>query len=1097
MKKLITLFMLILISTAVFADRVKFDPYYFKSRTIIGCFTKEAIPNIDGKLEYTIEDGIIHTGIETIDAIAQEYQIVDLQQAHPYITMPEWNDNGLYIQNTYRFFLASDDNIDDAVLALHKDPALIYAELEAINYQKFVPDDPMLPQQYTHPLLQSFEAWDYVTGSHDIIVAITDSGVKWNHPDLIGNIWINPAESPGMSIDWENGLILGGNGLDEGEGGGKADDLVGWDFVDNDNNPYQNYSANDHGTHVSGCAGAVGNNGIGVVGTSPNVSILACKGAPSDSPSTGVQNAYDQMLYAGQVGADIINASWGGPGNGSYPNSIVNYVTALGSTVVAAAGNENIEHNSNYQDYPADADNAFNVAATNHNDMKVSFSDYGLPIDISAPGENILSTVIANNGYASYSGTSMASPVVAGVAALVKSLHPNMSSQDLRNRLMYTADPIDDINPNYAGLLGAGRINAFTATMYDKIPNIQIDEFNFNEIVGDNDGVANPGETVSLNISLANAMTGNGVLWMDANDLSATIRTNYPGVTIIDSVSTYGQSGYLYAGSTAWNQEEFKFSTVSDLPTEPIPFELVITSNADQEFPYSKVIPFNVELSLIQQGWPFDSHGAASSSPVLVDLNGDNQREIIFGDQEANIQALSVNGLSVIPGFPLPLGASTVGSIAQAKLDTDSSFDFAASLVNNNIVAFNSNGDILFSHPAGGILRSGPVIANIIDGQSAKVIVVTQNGNLLVLNSDGTNAENFPTALGGAFLSAPSVADLNGDGNLEIVACSLNGYLYAINPLTGENISGFPVQITGGSQNSITIADIDGDLSPEILIAASTSGFFYAFNHDGSVNFQKTIGGQIKSSPVVADVNNDGNTEIILIAANGDVYIMNHTGENLPGTPIAVGTTVESSPVVARFDNGSDYAGIIFGDSNGYLHSVRLDGAESPNFPIKLRGSIRVSAALADLDNDSDLDIIVPDNSNYNVIDIKREIDSIEWECFTGTYNRSGNIAQPTPNIDLVIPIKDTELYSAYPNPFNPQTTLSFNLKEAGEVSLDIYNQRGQKVRSLVNSKMDAGEHKIVWNGTDDNGRNVSSGLYFYRLKSGKYSSTRKMIMMK
>jgi hypothetical protein len=151
----------------------------------------------------------------------------------------------------------------------------------------------------------------------------------------------------------------------------------------------------------------------------------------------------------------------------------------------------------------------------------------------------------------------MASPVVAGVAALVKSLHPNMSSQDLRNRLMYTADPIDDINPNYAGLLGAGRINAFTATMYDKIPNIQIDEFNFNEIVGDNDGVANPGETVSLNISLANAMTGNGVLWMDANDLSATIRTNYPGVTIIDSVSTYGQSGYLYAGSTAWNQEEF------------------------------------------------------------------------------------------------------------------------------------------------------------------------------------------------------------------------------------------------------------------------------------------------------------------------------------------------------------------------------------------------------------------------------------------------------------------------------------------------------------------------------------------------------------
>ncbi len=1097
MKKLIILFMLILISTAAIADRVKFDPYLFQSRTIIGCFTKDAIPNIDGKLDFTLENGVIRTGIESIDALAARFQIVDLKQAHPYLTMPEWNDKGLYLQNTYRFILDSDQHIDEVVEALHKDANLIYAELEAINYQKFVPDDPMLPQQYAHPLLQSFDAWDYETGSHDIVVAITDSGVKWNHPDLMANTWINPAESPGMSIDWENGLILGGDGLDAGEGGGKVDDLVGWDFVDNDNNPIQTWVHNDHGTHVAGCAAAVGNNAVGVVGTAPNVSILACKGAPSNNNSTGVQFAYEQMLYAGQIGADIINASWGGPGNGSYPNSIVNHVTTLGSTVVAAAGNENTEHTSSYCDYPADCDNALNVAATNHADMKASFSDYGEPIDICAPGDNILSTIIGDNGYASYGGTSMASPVAAGVAALVKSMHPNMSSQDLRNRLMMTADPIDDINSNYAGLLGAGRINSYTATMFDKIPNVVKEEITMIELEGDGDGVTNPGETVSMNIKLGNIMTGHGILWMDANDLSATIRTHYPGVTIIDSISTYGQSGYLYAGSSAWNQEAFTFNTIADLPSEPIPFELVIDSNGDQEYPYHRVIPFDVELSLVQQGWPFDTGGASNSSPILVDLTGDGNLEVVFGDQSGNINIIDANGLPILDGYPLNLGAIVVGSIAMAKLQDNSYYDFAASLSNNNIVAFNSNGDLLFSQPANGTLRGGPVIANVLSGSDAKVAAITQNGNLHLINNDGTYVENFPAALGGAFLAAPAVADLNGDGNLEIIACALTGHLHAISPLTGENINGFPVQLNGGSQNAITIANIDNDEHPEILIATSSSGYLYAINHDGSINFEKNIGGQIKSSPVIADVNNDGIREIILISAIGDVYVMDSNGLNLSGTPISVGTTVESSPVVARFDYSSDLAGIIFGDTNGKLHSVRIDGTESYNFPIPLGGNIKISAALADVDGDGDLDIVIPDNDAYYILDIKRGFRSIEWACYTGTYNRSGNIYQPTPNIDLVVPANETALNSAYPNPFNPSTTLSFSLKEQGDVNLDIYNQKGQKVRSLISGSLSAGEHQIVWHGTDDQGRQVASGLYFYRMKSGKYSSTRKMIMMK
>lgn len=1095
MKKLMILFMLIIISTVAFA--VSFDPYWFQSRTIIGCFTKEAIPNLDGKLEYQIRDGVVHTGLESFDALAIEYQIVDIKQAHPDIMKPEWNDNGRYMQNVYRFYLASDDRIDETVQILNKNEWLNYAELEAINRTKFVPDDPMLPQQYAHPLLQSFDTWDYVTGSHDVVVAITDSGVKWNHPDLMGNIWINPAESHNMSINWAAGTITGGDGVDAGEGGNKIDDLVGWDFVENDNNPIQNYAANDHGTHVAGCAAAVGNNGIGVVGAAPNVSILSCKGAPGNSPSTGIQYGYDQITYSAQVGAHIINASWGGPGSGNYPNQVVNYATSLGAVVVSAAGNANTEHNSSYQDYPADCENTLNVAATNHNDQKASFSDYGEPIDISAPGDNILSTIIGGSGYASYGGTSMASPIVAGVAALVRSLHPELSSLELRQRLMITADPIDDLNPSYAGKLGLGRVNSFTATMYDKIPNIVKEDIALTEVSGDGDGIANPGETVSLNVLLGNVMTGHGILWKDATGVTATLRTSYPGVTIIDSVSTFGQDGFLYAASSTWNATPFKFSTIAGLPSEAIPFELVVSANHQEAFPYHKTIPFNVELSLMQNGWPISTGGAAASSPILEDVNGNGDLEVVFSDQSGNVHITNKNG-QAIAGFPLNLGASVVGSIAMSNLQNNGTYGFAAALANNSIAAFNSEGEILFNQPAGGTLRNGPVIAKLFPDQSEKIIVMTQAGVLIVLNPDGSAVPNFPVTVGGAFLAPPSVADLNGDGTLEIIANALNGHLHAINPITGQNISGFPVTtLAGGSPNPITIANLDGDDHPEMLLATGTAGYLYALNHDGSVLFQKNIGQQMKSGPVVADVNNNGTKEIIQITANGNVFIMDLAGNNLPNTPISIGTSVESTPVVARFDNSSDYAGIIFGDTNGRLHSVRADGTESPNFPITLSGNLRVSAAIEDLDGDNDMEIVIPDEGKIVVLDIKRRAQDLEWPCYLGSYNRAGNIYQSTPNADQVAELAVTTLYGAFPNPFNPTTTLSFNLKEQGEVSIDVFNQKGQKVRTLLNQNMPAGKHQVVWTGTDDSGRSVASGLYFYRMKSGKYSSTRKMILMK
>ena len=207
-----------------------------------------------------------------------------------------------------------------------------------------------------------------------------------------------------------------------------------------------------------------------------------------------------------------------------------------------------------------------------------------------------------------------------------------------------------------------------------------------------------------------------------------------------------------------------------------------------------------------------------------------------------------------------------------------------------------------------------------------------------IFNGDGSNFTNFPVTVTGAYLAPPAIGDLNNDGYMDIVMIALNGSLNAISSQNGQSLPGFPVSLTGGgSQNAICIANLDSDPEPEILVASSSGGYLYGVNHNGSVLFQKNIGTQIKTSPVVVDVNNDNIKEIVLIANNGNIYIMDGMGVDLPNTPIGINTAVECTPVIARFDGGNN-AGIIFGDSSGKLHSVRIDGTESPNFPIEIGG---------------------------------------------------------------------------------------------------------------------------------------------------------------
>ncbi len=294
------------------------------------------------------------------------------------------------------------------------------------------------------------EAWNTGTGTGRTIVAVIDTGIDYNHPDLAANMWKNSGEIPN-------------NGKDD-DGNGFKDDVYGFDFANNDSNPMDD---NGHGTHVAGTIGAVGNNGIGVSGVVWKTRLMALKFLDS-SGSGYMSDAVRALNYAVANGAKVINNSYGGGGSDPAMVSALANARAKGVIFVAAAGNDGTNNDSS-PSYPANynSDNVVSVAATDRTDKLASFSNFGrTTVDIAAPGVGIYST-LPNGKYGTYSGTSMATPHVAGAMALVWDAHPTWTYRQVIDAVLNSADPVSSLSGKVAtgGRLDvAGAIGAPVAT---------------------------------------------------------------------------------------------------------------------------------------------------------------------------------------------------------------------------------------------------------------------------------------------------------------------------------------------------------------------------------------------------------------------------------------------------------------------------------------------------------------------------------------------------------------------------------------------------------------------------------------------------------
>jgi thermitase len=352
--------------------------------------------------------------------------------------------------------------VREVVTQLNQSPAVEYAEPNyLVHMADTLPNDPGWNSQYGPINIQAPQAWDITTGSSSVVIAVIDSGVDLGHPDLASKIWTNPGETGGGKQT---------NGLDD-DGDGYVDDWRGWDFVNGDNRPQDD---NGHGTHVAGIAAAASNNGVGIAGIAWGARIMPLKVLDSNG-SGSESNVAAAMTWAADHGAKVINLSLGG-GPSSVMEDAVNYAYSSGVTVVAAAGNDGALGGGVL--YPAAYDHAIAVASTDASNNRSSFSSYGPEVDLAAPGSGIYSTVPTGScefcnpsGYNTLSGTSMATPHVAGVAALLASLPQFDSPDKIRNGMEATALDLGD--PGWDQFYGFGLVQARNALLFTPPPPIQ------------------------------------------------------------------------------------------------------------------------------------------------------------------------------------------------------------------------------------------------------------------------------------------------------------------------------------------------------------------------------------------------------------------------------------------------------------------------------------------------------------------------------------------------------------------------------------------------------------------------------------------------
>ncbi|MFQ6605870.1 MAG: S8 family serine peptidase [Fidelibacterota bacterium] len=1042
---------------------------------------------------------------------------------------PEDRDGDVYLNRIFEVVLGTDRaDLSTVLEEVRNIQGLSNPEVLGKNYVTYTPNDPQFNQQWFLPNIQATEAWDlwdidngeipgYVT-DRVIKVGIVDDGCHWTHPDLIGNIWNNLGEDldgdgitvvqNGNSWEFDPDDI---NGIDD-DGDGFVDNFIGWDVGQTssgseDNNPLPSWS-NSHGTMVSGSASGVTNNGTGIAAVGWSIKILPVK--CSYQGDGLIHFGYDGMLAAAQQGADVINLSWGGFSFSSYAQNVVNTCyNTYGSIIVASAGNGNEDYGVTNFDthYPSGYDNVISVTATGNGDQFNCWATAGTTVDLGAPGESIRTTD-GLTGYSSVFGTSFSSPITSGAIALVWSKFPTETKEWVIDKIINSTDYYPDMDGNctvrnygdsqshvesMTGMLGSGRLNVFKALAGGIYPSLYVQDINLQNDT-DGDGIFNPGETVNAKI-----IVGNEDGWATATNVIAVLSTTDPRITITDNSIQF--TGDIGAGSSAFTLfDSFQFSATADAVTGNIPFTVTMYAGAD---PYVYVIEEEifVELSLNQSGFPYATSSSVKTSPVVADLNGDGESEIYFGSDNFDFYGLAADG-TVLPGFPYTTGNQVRSSPAIADLQGDGDKEIVFGSKDRSIHVLNYDGTVDLTFLSDGYIMDSPVLTDLDQDGDLEIVFGTfetgNTGKVYAIHHDGSAVTGFPVAIGEVIMVAPAVADLDNDGELDIVIGTWSNNIYCVSE-SGTVKPGFPFPANGRINVAPALANLTGDSQLEIA-AGSDDGTLYIIDAAGTEVSQVTSGSMIRGGISFYDMNNDGYPEVLFGSQDRNIYF-HDVNNNVPvtGWPVPVSGAIYSAPAVSDV-NGDGTPDIIAGLSSG-ITAMNLDGSLLGNMPIAFSAVVESSPVIEDLDHDGDLEVIIGSSIGLQVQDIKTSGGSTQyWHVYRGNALRTGSYDDIYLAVDSDEDMGIPNVFSvskAYPNPFNPNMHFSVALPEEAHILVSIYNLMGQEVTRLANETLAPGSYTFTWQGRDRSGAGLATGIYLIAVQYEGAVHTQKVLFIK